>query len=346
MNRLFICSFKSRLSVTAGPLYEIRSNLQLYSYLLSLEIRKTFPGVEASLVPTFYVTQRRNKPPSATLFCGKLVPWGAVEAAGITVADSKYQPGSRGYSMVLAQKWDEVEKMLLPSLYRRPLQSTPAQLSGDPSRRPVILLDIDGVINLRGFALQSYRSLGRYFICSKPNLRRKINGWHRSGRAEVLWLTQWDYRARADFAPCTGFDDFALAQETGVYGGGMEKKAVAEKWLKVGGGRRPVIWIDDNSFNLPNGELLSGLQNHTPLIAPFHPQLTRWKRPGPTLLVKPQSSIGLTEEHLDAIDDFLHDPHQEKPYDAGKLFSNEVQQRWWNTNSSVDSCGALTLPSQ
>ena len=170
--RLLVCSVESCLSVAAGPLYEIRSNLQLYSYLFSLEIRKTFPSVEASsLVPTFYITQRREKPLSASLFCGKLIPWGAVEAAGITVADSNYQPGSRGYSMVLAQKWDEVEKMLLPSLYRRPLQRAPAQLSGDPSRRPVILLDIDGVINIRGFALQSYRSLGRYFICSKPNLR-------------------------------------------------------------------------------------------------------------------------------------------------------------------------------
>jgi hypothetical protein len=79
--------------------------------------------------------------------------------------------------------------------------TTVQQLGKKP---PIILLDIDGVINILGTAETGYPSTKRAWVPFPlkapyafpfrwaPVLIDTLNDWSASGKAEIRWLTTWD----------------------------------------------------------------------------------------------------------------------------------------------------------
>ena len=81
-------------------------------------------------------------------------------------------------------------------------------------RKPVILLDVDGVVNMAkgdcGWADKVITEVYGYSIGYSPTVIKKINEWN--AIAEVRWLTSWDSKAQSLLAPALGLDKFPLGR--------------------------------------------------------------------------------------------------------------------------------------
>lgn len=82
--------------------------------------------------------------------------------------------------------------------------------------RPVWLLDVDGVINMHGWAASKIKVMWGdtervnvigFPIVYSPTMLKRIRTMHDNGMAEVRWLTTWEDQANADLAPSLGFMD-------------------------------------------------------------------------------------------------------------------------------------------
>jgi HAD domain in Swiss Army Knife RNA repair proteins len=165
---------------------------------------------------------------------------------------------------------------------------------------PILLLDVDGVLNAARFDLPEGWRRGTFngFVLSwDPTVTRRLRRLHDSGRVEIQWLTTWatnadqllaepmglprglKTHARAGAAP-TGF--------LGPLGGGAGwwKLDLARKVVKAEPDRR-IVWIDDDlaAQAAETGEWLAA-----------HPHV---------LVVAPDLFTGLTHEQLDAIEAWL-----------------------------------------
>lgn len=111
---------------------------------------------------------------------------------------------------------------------------------------PLILLDVDGVINYLGANKNSAWKdtktvkVREYIIQYSPTVVECINDWGK--RAEIRWLTTWDDNARTALAPKLGLDSFILARDPA-------KKL--EKWQAAlnchnENPSRPICWVDDH----------------------------------------------------------------------------------------------------
>lgn len=86
---------------------------------------------------------------------------------------------------------------------------------------PLVLLDVDGVVNALGRPLPAdwpeWRSgkaaaQGRdYAIAWSPEAVRRVLGWHESGRAEVQWLTTWGHDANRTLRHLLELPELAVA---------------------------------------------------------------------------------------------------------------------------------------
>jgi hypothetical protein len=169
-----------------------------------------------------------------------------------------------------------------------------------PSDVPILLLDVDGVLNAARVELPEGWQRGRFsgFVLSwDPTVTARLRELHESGRVEIQWLTTWTTNAdrllaepmglprglkvhdRDDAAP-TGF----LGPLTGL--SGWWKLAVAREVAEAEPDRR-IIWIDDDLAEQAEdtGEWLAA-----------HPHV---------LVVAPDLYMGLTHEQLDAIEAWL-----------------------------------------
>lgn len=156
---------------------------------------------------------------------------------------------------------------------------------------PVLLLDIDGVIN----ALQPpWDDVDRtkchgLTIRWAPAAVDRLRAMHDAGLIEVRWCTTW-----------CGFPDqlAALGAALGLdLASAFGKRPASKTWgdLKVEAaiatlaeGRR-LVWVDD-------GEVDAGRR--------LFPALAEAEASGRALLVQPESLHGLTAEHLDEIEAF------------------------------------------
>lgn len=138
------------------------------------------------------------------------------------------------------------------------------------SIKPVILLDIDDVINIfgykpdetiwrkweRGSAYAHGRAWGLLWA---PALIDAITEIHTAGLAEIRWHTTWQHEA-LNFGAEVGLPDFPI-QEARVHGGQpWWKIAAAERVLAAEG--RALVWLDDqiNGFHL--GEHFNSYIHH------------------------------------------------------------------------------------
>ncbi len=171
---------------------------------------------------------------------------------------------------------------------------------GQAGDRPILLLDVDGVLNTPRRDLPEGFARGRfngYVLTWDPGITARLRGLHESGRVEIQWLTTWTTdadrllagpmglprglvtHARADAVP-TGF----LGSLDGA--SGWWKLAVAREVAAAEPDRR-IVWIDDDLAEQADdtGEWLAA-----------HPHV---------LVVAPDLYVGLTHEQLDAVEAWL-----------------------------------------
>ncbi len=165
---------------------------------------------------------------------------------------------------------------------------------------PILLLDVDGVLNSpRRDLPEGWRqgSFNGYRLSWDPTITARLRELHESGRVEIQWLTTWTTdadrllaepmglprglktHARADAAP-TGF--------LGVFGGssGWWKLTAAKEVAEAEPDRR-IVWIDDD---------LAAQADDTGDWLAAHPHV---------LVVAPDLHVGLTHEQLDRVEEWL-----------------------------------------
>ena len=165
---------------------------------------------------------------------------------------------------------------------------------------PVLLLDVDGVLNAVQFDLPAGWRRGTFngFVLSwDPTVTARLRDLHESGRVELQWLTTWTENAdkllaepmglprglrthdREDVLP-TGFE----GERRGIWG--WWKLAVARAVAEAEPGRR-IVWIDDD------------------LVEPAADTSEWLAANGQVLVVAPDFQRGLTHEELDRIEAWL-----------------------------------------
>ena len=165
---------------------------------------------------------------------------------------------------------------------------------------PILLLDVDGVLNAARADLPAGWERGTfngYVLTWDPTITARLRALHESGRVEIQWLTTWTTdadrllaepmglprglvtHARADSAPI-GF--------SGVFGGRSSwwKLAAAQAVAESEPDRR-IIWVDDD-------------------LAMQAADTGDWLAANPhVLVIAPELFVGLTHEQLDAIEAWL-----------------------------------------
>ena len=166
-------------------------------------------------------------------------------------------------------------------------------------RAPILLLDVDGVLNAVGpdAAERWQRGVFNGFtVYWDPTITARLREWHESGRVEIQWLTTWadnadtwlaeplglprGLRTRASGAAPTGF----LGRRGGE--AGWWKLTAAREAAEEEPGRR-IVWIDDDLAQqaADTGDWLAA-----------HPHV---------MVVAPDLYVGVTHEQLDAIEAWL-----------------------------------------
>jgi len=146
--------------------------------------------------------------------------------------------------------------------------------------RPVLFLDVDGVISLFGFHPSgpppgSFHSIDGILHCIGADVAARLARLART--YELVWATGWEEKANEYLVhilelpgdlPVLTFDGRA------VFGSSHWKVEAIDHYARG----RPAAWVDDN----------------------LDERAEEWaaKRREPTLLVRTESALGLTEEHV------------------------------------------------
>ncbi|SFE51137.1 HAD domain-containing protein [Blastococcus tunisiensis] len=167
---------------------------------------------------------------------------------------------------------------------------------------PVLLLDVDGVLNALHPELPANWRRGTfngYVLSWDPSVTARLREWHESGRVELQWLTTWTERADQLLAGPMGLprglrthsrDGVASTGYAGRWGGaaGWWKLAAARAVAEAEPGRR-IVWIDDD-------------------LADQAADTSEWlAASGQVLVVAPDVFTGLTHEELDRVAAWLDD---------------------------------------
>lgn len=174
--------------------------------------------------------------------------------------------------------------------------STGAQRGKASAGRPLLLLDVDGVLcpvrdNTRpggyyapapGFRCERYRhseSGETIEIWVSDENRRRLE--RLAACFEIVWATGWVQNANRVIAPLHGLDQLACVEL--VWSEELRGQTASWKLPAIArhvGEERPCVWIDDD----------------------LRPDAERWaaRRRGPTLLVPVDHRVGLTDEAVEA----------------------------------------------
>jgi len=154
-----------------------------------------------------------------------------------------------------------------------------------PERRPLLFVDVDGVISLFGFSAADPQVDGRFhwidgvghFIPTEAGRRLE----RLAERYDLIWATGWEEKANEYLPfilklpfrdlPCLSF------QGRAVFGSSDWKLDAIAAFATD----RPTAWIDDN--------LSDAVKDWA------------FARPVPTLLVETKPSKGMTDGHVDAM---------------------------------------------
>ena len=168
-------------------------------------------------------------------------------------------------------------------------------------KRPVWLLDVDGVLNSlssapnpkelrRGEAVQKYlrtNSGATFRLRVHNDLVAFVNRMHESGLVDIRWATTWTDQANTVFAPAFGFPQLPVwsrpPEETGRFDDHNWKTTAA---LRVVHNGRKLVWTDDEAIPDYFDDLVAD-------VSKGH------------LLVRPNDQVGLTLADCELIEAFL-----------------------------------------
>ena len=165
---------------------------------------------------------------------------------------------------------------------------------------PILLLDVDGVLNAALLELPEGWRRGTFngFLLSwDPTVTARLRELHELGRVEIRWLTTWAEKADELLAEPMGLPRGLRVHgregvaSTGFSGrlrgaAGWWKLDAARKLAEAEPGRR-IVWIDDELGDQAD-------------------DVVEWLGAHPHVLgVAPDLFAGLTHEHLDAIEAWL-----------------------------------------
>jgi hypothetical protein len=172
-----------------------------------------------------------------------------------------------------------------------------------PAPRPILLLDVDGVLNAVAEELRSGWRRGTFngFVLSwDPTVTVRLRELHESGRVELQWLTTWTENADRLLAEPMGLprglrthsrEDVVSTGFEGERRGvsGWWKLAAARAVAEAEPGRR-IVWIDDD-------------------LAEQAEDTSEWLAANAhVLVVAPDFFVGLTHAELDRVEAWLTDP--------------------------------------
>jgi hypothetical protein len=149
--------------------------------------------------------------------------------------------------------------------------------------RPILAVDVDGVISLFAFDDPPDRNVARFELidgmvhcismAAGERLRRLSNFY------DLVWATGWEDRANDSLAPLLGLPELPYLTFDGAarFGSAHWKLGPLDDYA----GRRALAWVDDS----------------------FDESCYEWarKRDAPTLLVPTKSPLGLEEAQTDAL---------------------------------------------
>jgi HAD domain in Swiss Army Knife RNA repair proteins len=158
------------------------------------------------------------------------------------------------------------------------------QVNQTSSKRPILFVDVDGVISLFGFSHEdpppgSFHQVDGVIHCINkacgPRLRRLSEAY------ELVWATGWEERANEHLPDLLELGVSALPLVTfdgqAVFGSAHWKLGALDEYARG----RAAAWVDDF----------------------LDEECERWadEREEPTLLVRTQSHTGLTDELVDVL---------------------------------------------
>jgi hypothetical protein len=155
--------------------------------------------------------------------------------------------------------------------------------------RPLLAVDIDGVISLFGFEEQPAHTQVQLvdgvphcisLVCGERLLRL-------SEKFELVWASGWEDKANFYLPQILGLPELPhVSFDIEARNGGAHWKLAALEELA---GERAIAWVDDN----------------------FDQSCYDWaeQRPAPTLLVPTEPQLGLEEAHVEALSDWATSLH-------------------------------------
>jgi hypothetical protein len=157
------------------------------------------------------------------------------------------------------------------------------------SDRPVLALDVDGVISLFGFEGTISEAPGRFHLingmahCIPDGIGGMLE--RLASSYEILWATGWEDRANErlpDILGLPGQLPFLTFDGRARFGTAHWKIDALDRYA----GERALAWVDDS----------------------IDVTCRAWadERSAPTLLVQTEPHIGLTERHVDALLGWVH----------------------------------------
>ena len=151
------------------------------------------------------------------------------------------------------------------------------------SERPILAVDVDGVISLFGFDEPPDRSVARFQLidgivhCISLAAGKRLE--RLSELYDLVWATGWEDRANDSLAPLLGLPELPYLTFDGAasFGSAHWKIGPLQKYA----GTRALAWVDDS----------------------FDDSCLRWanERDAPTLLVPTESPYGLEEAQVEAL---------------------------------------------
>jgi hypothetical protein len=154
----------------------------------------------------------------------------------------------------------------------------------DRNAKPILFVDVDGVISLYGFA-HDHSPPGRFHFVDGISHCIGDECGSRLGRLrdrfELVWATGWEEKADEYLPRLIGLPDLRLDfldfDGRATFGSAHWKLEAIDRYA----GDRPAAWIDDN----------------------LDERCERWarERSAPTLLVSTDAAVGIDEEHVELL---------------------------------------------
>jgi Swiss Army Knife RNA repair-like protein len=157
-------------------------------------------------------------------------------------------------------------------------------LATNGTSKPILFVDVDGVVSVFGFAEGSdppgrFQWIDGIAHCILPEAGERLN--RLAERFELVWATGWEERANEHLPFLLDLDGDELPWLR--FDGGAVFGSAHWKLDAIGAyaGDRPAAWIDDN----------------------LDQECEAWAagREAPTLLVKTESAVGISEEHTEQL---------------------------------------------